>query len=77
MSDRAIPKYGEHATMLITVCIGCHRLVERSAMRCPHCGTPTRWRATPVTLMATFIFGLSVAIAIFASVLAGIYFSTE
>ena len=46
-------------------------------MRCPHCGTLARWRVTPATLLATFIFGLSVAIAIFASVLAGIYFSTE
>jgi|APLow6443716910_1056828.scaffolds.fasta_scaffold201355_1 predicted RNA-binding Zn-ribbon protein involved in translation (DUF1610 family) len=77
MSDRAIPKHEERATMLTTVCIGCRRLVERSAMHCPHCGALTRWRATPVTLMATFIFGLSMAIAIVASVLAGIYFSTE
>jgi hypothetical protein len=63
--------------MLITVCIGCHRLVERSAMRCPHCSTLTRRRVTPATLMATFIFGLSIAIAIFASVLTGICFSAE
>ena len=76
MGDRAIPECGEHATMSITVCIGCHRLVERSAMHCPHCGTLTRRRVTPATLMATFIFGLSVVITIFASILAGIYFST-
>jgi len=63
--------------MSITVCVGCQRLVERSDMRCPHCGALTRWRMTPATLMATFIFGLSIAIAIAAGVLGGIYFSAR
>ena len=62
--------------MSISVCVGCQRLVDRSDMRCPHCGATLR-RMTSATLMATFIFGLSIAIAIVAGVLGGIYFSAR
>ena len=63
--------------MSISVCVGCQRLVEHSDMRCPHCGALTLRRMTSATLVATFIFGLSIAIAIVAGVLGGIYFSAR
>jgi hypothetical protein len=46
-------------------------------MRCPHCGALTLRRMTPATLMATFIFGLSIAVVTIAGVLGGIFLSAQ
>ena len=65
--------------MSISVCVGCQRLVERSDMRCPRCGASTLRHMTPATMMATVIYGLSIAIAIaiVAGVLGVVYVSSR